>query len=305
MATVRHWGLFSRRFERCPSENLSESALQGGLYPEIWMPPEFALAMYWRVKRWRFNYSMQWAEENAADAAWNWSFSREFTVGQANILTQTQDLISRDPDIAGPVYNVVDIVSAELDSTVNETKLICGVDPAEWETIEFPDFGDPFVVNNVSNTHFYCAALSFGLKASSGTFSPNSGTGADANVIWPWLNLPAAYVRTTGNGIEMLPTIQFEATTFRWTRIRAFNWTVPSSGTVPLDTYGTFSYNLLGQSFSAPIYAYNSINNVAGFSNTLSVAASLEAIEYWPYDPNDGGGPIYNTTTGQRIRFDV
>jgi len=36
-----------------------------------------------------------------------------------------------------------------------------------------------------------------------------------------------------------------------------------------------------------------------------SVSGTLTATEYWPYDPNDGGGPIYNTTTGERIRFDV
>jgi hypothetical protein len=303
MATVRHLGLFSKIFERCPAYNLSESALQSGLYPEIWMPPDFALAMYWRVKKWRFNYSIQWGEVNAADAAFNWSVSREFTVGQENILAQTQDIIFGDPNIAGPIYNTIDIVSPELDASVDELKLICGVDPAEYETVEFPDFGDPIIVNNVSYNHFSCAARVESIKASSGTFSPNSGTNAEARIYWPWLNSPPAYIRTNDDGrIEILPTIQFEATTFRWTRIRAFNWTVPSSGTVALGSYGTFSYNLLGESFSAPIYAYNSRSHVEGFSNTLSVNASLEAIEYWPYDPNDGLGPIYDSTTGEQLR---
>jgi hypothetical protein len=30
----------------------------------------------------------------------------------------------------------------------------------------------------------------------------------------------------------------------------------------------------------------------------------VEPIEYWPYDPNDGGGPIYDSTTGEKLRFD-
>jgi hypothetical protein len=24
--------------------------------------------------------------------------------------------------------------------------------------------------------------------------------------------------------------------------------------------------------------------------------------EYWPYDPGDGGGPIYNSATGEQLR---
>jgi hypothetical protein len=28
----------------------------------------------------------------------------------------------------------------------------------------------------------------------------------------------------------------------------------------------------------------------------------LKAIEYWPYDPNDGLGPIYDSTTGEQLR---
>lgn len=36
-----------------------------------------------------------------------------------------------------------------------------------------------------------------------------------------------------------------------------------------------------------------------------SVSGTLKATEYWEYDPNDGGGPIYVTSTGERIRFDV
>lgn len=32
---------------------------------------------------------------------------------------------------------------------------------------------------------------------------------------------------------------------------------------------------------------------------------NMEVLEWWGYDPEDGGGPIYNTSTGERIRFDV
>jgi len=36
------------------------------------------------------------------------------------------------------------------------------------------------------------------------------------------------------------------------------------------------------------------------FNGTASV--EISAVEYWPYDPGDGGGPIYDTATGQQLR---
>ena len=35
------------------------------------------------------------------------------------------------------------------------------------------------------------------------------------------------------------------------------------------------------------------------------ITPTFEVMEWWPYDPNDGGGPIYNSSTGARIRNDV
>jgi hypothetical protein len=29
---------------------------------------------------------------------------------------------------------------------------------------------------------------------------------------------------------------------------------------------------------------------------------TIKAAEFWPYDPGDGGGPIYDTNTGAQIR---
>ena len=33
-----------------------------------------------------------------------------------------------------------------------------------------------------------------------------------------------------------------------------------------------------------------------------SALLEISAEEYWPYDPNDGGGPIYDSTTGAQLR---
>ena len=37
---------------------------------------------------------------------------------------------------------------------------------------------------------------------------------------------------------------------------------------------------------------------VPGYSATITITPE----EYWPYDPNDGGGPIYDSTTGAQLR---
>ena len=102
----------------------------------------------------------------------------------------------------------------------------------------------------------------------------------------------AAIVRLddSGNVSEVKTPFIFEGGTFRWSfRPYAF---VGNTG-----TYGTFTYSLLGQSFTTPFYASNSTGG-----GSLSVSASLVAEEYWPYDPGDGGGPIYDSATGAQLR---
>jgi hypothetical protein len=102
----------------------------------------------------------------------------------------------------------------------------------------------------------------------------------------------AAIVRLddSGNVSEVKTPFYFNGGTFRWSfRTYAF---VGNTG-----TYGTFTYSLLGQSFTTPFYARNSTGG-----GSLSVSASLVAEEYWPYDPEDGGGPIYDGATGAQLR---
>ena len=103
---------------------------------------------------------------------------------------------------------------------------------------------------------------------------------------------PAAIIRldTSGNVSEVKTPFRFSATTIRW-KIETYEY-AGNTG-----TYGTFTYSLLGQNFTTPFYA----NNTLG-STDLTISASLVAEEYWTYDPNDGGGPIYSTTTGAQLR---
>jgi hypothetical protein len=97
------------------------------------------------------------------------------------------------------------------------------------------------------------------------------------------------------DGKEYRSMLFFEGRTVRWS-FRA----APFVGA--LGTYGTFTLSMLGKDYVAPIFAENSRSNEVGFANNLSVTIGLQAIEYWPYNPGDGDGPIYNAATGVRLR---
>lgn len=304
MSTVRHLGFFPRRFEMWPSADLTDNGLLSGLYPEIWMPLPMAMAMYWRVKKWRFSFSAAWAEINSGDATFSYSAQRDFTVGQASILTQEQQRDDGPPVVVGGFTDKENILSAELGKNVGETKLVCGVDPAVYNVLIPQDYGDPIVEEVVSDHHFKCSIKADLVWATGGTFAGTSGTNINADIYWPWIGRPAVFYRTNpGTGlIEMLPTIQFEASTVRWTAIRAYPWTVPGNNLPLSGTYGTMSYKLLDETFTAPLYATNNRSHLGNFSNFLNATVTLEAIEYWPYDPEDGGGPIYDKDTGSQLR---
>ena len=42
--------------------------------------------------------------------------------------------------------------------------------------------------------------------------------------------------------------------------------------------------------------------SIVGTPFSISGSITITATEYWPYDPNDGGGPIYDSTTGAQLR---
>ena len=292
MAGVSKLGrVFGGRYFYCPSETYFGQVIPRQ-YPDIWMPLEYALAMYWRVKKWRFSYSKSWAETGELGINWTYSSSQEFFVGQLRELVQAQDIIAFDPREAGPLYPIVNYLFGEPPET--EKKLSCGVDLIEGEILVTPDYGDPYLEPVSYDWHFGC---SLGANPVQST-GAEGGTRTDASIIYDYANIPVAFYRTSD--FKFRPAIRFSAKTFRWTQIYAAPW----SGTTqdPIGTFGTFSYILLGQTFSAPIYAYNTRHLASGWAGFLNMTASLEAIEYWPYDPQDGGGPFYNTTTGEQLR---
>lgn len=93
-------------------------------------------------------------------------------------------------------------------------------------------------------------------------------------------------------GYLYLPSFAFYITTNTWV-IQAR----PIQGG---SVYGVLNYKLPGVSLDIPIYAVKKPGH--GGDLTLNVSATLEPEEYWPYDPGDGLGPIYDASSGQELR---
>jgi len=66
-----------------------------------------------------------------------------------------------------------------------------------------------------------------------------------------------------------------------------FHMPAPSSEIVEIDLYDA----------TEPSALSNTKFNLDGFSGI-----TIKPHEYWPYDPNDGGGPIYDSVTGAQLR---
>lgn len=74
---------------------------------------------------------------------------------------------------------------------------------------------------------------------------------------------------------------------------------VRASGVLSYD--GGADYEVVGSVYfgsrSWPCYG---IRIAEYYVNSADITISAE--EYWPYDPGDGGGPIYSSTTGSQLR---
>jgi hypothetical protein len=155
----------------------------------------------------------------------------------------------------------------------SETKLICGVDPVD---VSFPNEdnpnGPPFVV-----TYHHHAFLDARQRV-----EPDNGIRIGVIIDG------GALYREHNGGLLFAPNIYLSINTTRWLAVANESYGV---------IYGALSINLIGKNFTVPISAMNTRN-----STTASFNATLEAEEYWPYDPQDGGGPIYDSSTGAQLR---
>ena len=92
-----------------------------------------------------------------------------------------------------------------------------------------------------------------------------------------------------GEGVQKAEELYYPSLSFGYTNGAGFIGTslVPGSvsgGTIIMDGLTLPSW-LFGQ-----------------FAPITSGSITITPAEYWPYDPNDGGGPIYSSSTGAQLR---
>lgn len=72
--------------------------------------------------------------------------------------------------------------------------------------------------------------------------------------------------------------------------------TLRAPGAEPTAT-AQLKLGFLGKTYSAQMYCQPDANIDEQISSVI-----MEPIEFWPYNPGDGGGPIYDKTTGSQLR---
>lgn len=65
--------------------------------------------------------------------------------------------------------------------------------------------------------------------------------------------------------------------------------------------------NVIGVNYDVTSTVSLSMTATSGMTFNVSTygrfgGPTMSVHEYWPYDPGDGGGPIYDTTTGEQLR---
>lgn len=168
----------------------------------------------------------------------------------------------------------------------NERDLIC----RSLETGNYPELiGDPAPSASYYLSSFDTVYISnnFGLQITNIT-----------NPISP--NQYGFYTNQQLSNISNFIYIEFGHNDGEANRTAAFGSSVIS----PSGYQSFVNLQLLGLSFQIPVYINDSANIGWLEADNDIAAASIEAVEYWPYDPEDGGGPVYDQFTGAIIRPD-
>ena len=68
------------------------------------------------------------------------------------------------------------------------------------------------------------------------------------------------------------------------------------------DQVGELSAQMQGVEFTADLFREFPLTPPPALFEIVSLNGTLQATEYWPYDPGDGLGPVYDATTGAQLR---
>lgn len=107
-----------------------------------------------------------------------------------------------------------------------------------------------------------------------------------------------SYGETSFYGIELFLNVQKQEDLYFPYLDTSFSGLGGGIGTAFVEGGDYFSGgSIVMDGITLPSYLVNASGSTAS-SGSITITAS----EYWPYDPRDGGGPIYDSATGEQLR---
>lgn len=184
-------------------------------------------------------------------------------------------------------------------NAATEADLACLVDDENQNTFETSGFLKQFTrTGNPINLSLPSGSVTFSVSLALPIFTV--GASANRPVIKQSNDLYSTgiyFVSTIEEGSPSADEYYF-ASIFRApfkTSSPSFPEADPPNSTVPLSFLGK-TYNMLAYKIEPVIELPDNSTTI------LEISLAINAIEYWEYDPNDGGGPIYNSATGAQLR---
>jgi len=251
-------------FPRCATK---ASVLDEGM----WLSSIYATASYWRVKKWRLSYDITWRfirplDSPPSDTTFSYSNTLEVLAGQW--ARNTSFLTNEDLLLPPPFGNAY----------TSEKELLCGENTIQPD----PDNADSAIA-----AHF-AFSIQSGLVASGGRTSSTT--------------------MTMEYDLELLQYREQDERPYRMPLRFFYTASVGSGGifssqaTSSRDTQSdALTVKLLDEEFKCDIYT-QFVDGAFTKTFVTDMAVTLEATEYWPYDPEDGLGPIYDSATGAQLR---
>jgi hypothetical protein len=268
MATVRHLGLFPFCIPVYPpTAKVNDSTIIFPTGPYTQYPfatkTQQACAIWWRVKKWKLTFTFS---EYFDLALYEGLPSGSFVKVDPTTITLIGDTETGNGGSRVLIEKENDLICA---SGAEETSFIFSF---EWQAQRVGQITNP--PTPINYTQNYNASLF------TNTDIQQSG-------------FPPAFVFAEGQELQTNPDL--------WV---AFGINIASffSERPTATNYGSMAeVKCLGKTIGQISLGTEFNTESIGYTPTLSNVV-VEPHEYWPYDPGDGGGPIYDSTTGAQLR---
>jgi hypothetical protein len=270
MATVRHLGLFPFCVSPYPpNSNISNGGTAiretGPLteYP-FKLPIRLCTRMWWTVKHWRISFDYYQFRD----------LSDEYNPGDYTLIDQSVLVTTSSNTLfgGGPDY-VKAIENGLFGFDISERKLVCVTSGTGYE--------------EASRMNSWSVQLSreFLIEGSSGTSSIEAELSFYTNWDNQQLGFSAPFAKSEEDDSNLWTAIAFSFASWR----SDFDAEGESGS-------GTFKLLDVERQFSISRTTLSE-----GTTETISNLV-IEPAEFWPYDPDDGLGPIYDSQTGAQLR---